>query len=88
MKRSLIVLAFAALFAAAPASAQVSVTVDVGVVAPPVYGRVVIGEPRVVYRAPRYHRRYHRRHYRPAVVVVVPRHAHRRYHRNHYYYYH
>lgn len=96
MKRSLIVLGLGALFAAAPvlsgpATAQTRVTVEVGVVAPPVYGHVVIGEPRVVYRAPRYHGRYHKRYHRhrrpAAVVVVVPRQPYRYHSNGRYYYY-
>jgi hypothetical protein len=89
MKRSLIVLGIGALFAVAPAKAQTRVIVEVGVVAPPVYGHVVIGEPRVVYR-PVYHRRYHRHYHRgyrrPAVVVVVPRQSYRYYSNGRYYY--
>ena len=96
MKRNLIVPGLVALLGAAPvlsgpAAAQVSVSVSVGVVAPPVYGHVVIGEPRYrVYRPhPRYYHRpsyrpYYRRYYRPAVVVVVPRgHGHRGHRRHH-----
>jgi hypothetical protein len=79
----------AASLAAAPLAGQTRVTVSVGVVAPPVYGHVVVGGPRyrvlplprVIYGTPRYHRYYSR----PRVVVVVPRgHVHRRHHRHHY----
>lgn len=94
MKRNRIVLGLVALLAASPAAAQVRVSVDVGVVAPPVYGHVVIGGPRYRVYAPRYNRYYHRpyyrphsrRYYRPAVVVVVPRgHGYERHHRKRHY---
>lgn len=76
----------------APLAAQARVQVSVGVVAPPVFGRVVLGgpryrvlpPPRVIFGTPRYHRHY----WRSRIVVVVPRgHAQRRFHRPHRWHY-
>lgn len=91
MKLAVIVAAATVVCAATPAVSQTRVQVSVGVVAPPIRARLLIGPryrvlppPRVIYGTPRYHGRYHR----GRVVVIVPRrfvhhgaHRHPRYHR-------